>query len=58
MANDDDFNSSDIEIPDKPNPWAHLGKESIQKMLDRQFEDRVERKIASKQLQHIKGALV
>jgi hypothetical protein len=53
---DDDFNSSDIEIPDKPNPYARLGEDSINSMLNRQFEDRVESKIAPKQLQQVTGA--
>jgi hypothetical protein len=56
MDGDDDFNSSDIEIPEKPNPYAHLGEDSILSMLNRQFDDRVESKIGSKQLQQVSGA--
>jgi hypothetical protein len=47
---DDDFNSSDLEIPERSNPYADLGKDSIKQMLDNAFEDRKDSKIQSKQL--------
>jgi hypothetical protein len=52
----DDFNSSDIEVPEIVNPHAHRGMQSIQRMIDTAFEDRVESKIQSKTLTHIDGA--
>jgi hypothetical protein len=55
-CNMDDFNSSDMEVPEKENPYAHLGKDSIASMLSRQFEDRVNSKVASKLLTQVSGA--
>jgi hypothetical protein len=46
---DDDFNSSDLDIPEAPqNPYADLGRESINSMLDSAFKDRKDSKIKSK----------
>jgi hypothetical protein len=56
-ANDqDDFNSSDIEIPETINPHAHRGMMSIQRMIATAFEDRVQSKIQSKSLTNSAGA--
>jgi len=52
----DDFNSSDIEIPETTNPHAHRGMQSIQRMIATAFEDRVQSKIQSKSLTHSAGA--
>jgi hypothetical protein len=54
---DDDFNSSDIELPEaQPNPHAHRGAQSIESMIKSAFQDRRESKIQSKMLQHGAGA--
>jgi hypothetical protein len=55
---DDDFNSSDIEIPEPaPNPYAHLGQESIEKLLERATEHRLMTKLRVKQLENVHGAI-
>lgn len=53
---DDDFNSSDIEIEEQPDPHAHRGMKSINAMKKTAFEDRVQSKRDSKSLKHISGA--
>ncbi|KAI4647927.1 hypothetical protein J4E93_004338 [Alternaria ventricosa] len=45
----DDFNSSDIEIPERQDEYAHLGGDSLHRALARAAEDRVSSKIAYKQ---------
>jgi hypothetical protein len=55
---DDDFNSSDIELPEPPsNPYAHFGQESIEKLLDRATEHRIMTKVQVKQLSDNTGAI-
>lgn len=54
---DDDFNSSDIEMPStQPNKWGHLGQGIIEKMLAEAMENRIESKMKSKTLANVKGA--
>ena len=55
-AQDDDYNSSDIEVPEAQNPYAHLGRASIISMLANAGEERAESKIKSKQLVDSTGA--
>lgn len=54
---DDDFNSSDLELPDaQPNPHAHRGAQSIKSMIESAFQDRRDSKLQSKMLQDSAGA--
>ena len=54
---EDDFNSSDIELPPAPaNPHAHRGIQSIEAMIASAFQDRRDSKIQSKTLQLDHGA--
>ena len=55
-AQDDDYDSSDIEVPEVHNPYAHLGRKSIISMLANADEDRAESKIKSMQLRDRDGA--
>ena len=53
----DDFNSSDIELPEAPpDPHAHLGSRSIAAMIETASRDRVQSKIESKMLRQDSGA--
>lgn len=55
---EDDFNSSDIEIPvAQANPHAHRGQQSIEAFIASAFQDRTASKIQSKTLQQIDGSI-
>lgn len=57
MDDHDDFNSSDIEMPEqRPNPHAQLGRASIEAMLQNTLEHRVQSKVKSAQLTFVHGA--
>jgi hypothetical protein len=53
-----EFNSSDYEDlePPPPNPYAHLGARSIEKMLETRFDDRIRTKQRMVNLQDTKGS--
>lgn len=59
MADNDDygpdFNSSDIEFdePAAPDPYAHAGLKSIEKMLETAAEDRIKSKQVVRQLKYV-----
>jgi hypothetical protein len=53
---DDDFNSSDIEIPDVHNPYTSLGQDSISKLVANSTKHRITSKVRVKTLQYISGA--
>jgi hypothetical protein len=50
MNVEDDFNSSDLEVPESINPNANLGKASIEAMLADAFELRKSTKVKGKQI--------
>ena len=58
MENDGDLNSSDIEFeePARRNLWEAAGKESIESMLSRASEERIDSKKRVETLQFGKGA--
>ena len=54
----DDFNSSDLEpdpVPD--NPFAHLGKRSLEQMSENTLNDRINSKRAVRNLKQNAGTL-
>ena len=57
MEDLEDFNSSDIEMPEpRPNPYAQLGRANVEAMLQNTLEHRVQSKIKSAQLTFVHGA--
>ncbi|KAK0125600.1 hypothetical protein ONS96_009435 [Cadophora gregata f. sp. sojae] len=53
---DEDFNSSDMEFEERPNPFWAAGLESIEAIMDQALEDRVSSKKMSKTLTHAEGS--
>lgn len=53
---DDPINSSDQEFEARPNPFTNVGSRVIEDLLDNTFEDRMESKKFSKQLNRNDGA--
>ena len=53
---DNDYNSSDLEVPEFSNPYANAGSANINTILANAGEDRPESKIKSKQLMDNHGA--
>ncbi|KAH5740176.1 hypothetical protein HBI18_048610 [Parastagonospora nodorum] len=49
IIDDEDFNSSDIEVEPRPNPFAHFGQASLDRALAAATEDRRASKISFKQ---------
>jgi hypothetical protein len=52
----DDFNSSDLEFEERPNPFFAAGMSSIQAIMDHALEDRIQSKKLSKTLTHAEGS--
>jgi hypothetical protein len=56
--NDDggDFNSSDIEFEERPNPFFAAGLSSVEAIMEHALEDRIQSKKSSKTLTHAAGS--
>lgn len=52
----DDFNSSDIEFEERPNPFHDAGMKSVQAIINHALEDRIQSKKLSKTLTHAEGS--
>jgi hypothetical protein len=52
----EEFNSSDLEFEERPDPYADAGMRSIQEMMDHAFEDRISSKKFSKTLPQAEGS--